>query len=130
MSVRGGSVVPRSDAEDSMDVEVGRDAAPARAPRESLGSQLLGRHDMDVDLDLLSYRSREASEHPFAADMSVDLHPELGELDLGLDFGDGERTPSEPGMDLEQALTPRMTPPELTPSRACKYPFMPVRHNP
>ncbi|KAI0085154.1 Rec8 like protein-domain-containing protein [Irpex rosettiformis] len=118
VSVRGGSVVPRSEAEDSMEVEVGRDAARTRPPRESLASQLLGRHDMDADLDLLSYRSREESEHPFAGDMSVDLHPELGELDLGLDFGDGERTPSEPGMDLDQVPTPRMTPPELTPSRA------------
>ncbi|KAI0690110.1 Rec8 like protein-domain-containing protein [Cytidiella melzeri] len=118
VSVRGGSVVPHSEAEDSMDVEIGRDAAPVRPARESLASQLLGRRDMDLDLDELSYRSREASEHPFVADMSIDLHPELGDLDLGLDFGDGERPLSEPGMDIDQQLTPRLTPPELTLSRA------------
>jgi cohesin complex subunit SCC1 len=116
VSVRAGSVMTRSE-EDSMEVEVGRDAAPVRNARESLGSQLLGRRDMDIDLDVLSYRSREASEHPFAADMSIDLHPELGELDLGLDFGDIER-PDESVMDLDPQRTPRLTPPELTPSRA------------
>jgi len=101
-----------------MEVEVGRDAAPTRPARESLASHLLGRRDMDMDLDALSYRSRDASEQPFAAEMSLDLHPELGELDLGLDFGDGERPLSEPDMQLDMQPTPRMTPPELTPSRA------------
>ncbi|KAI0339813.1 hypothetical protein BDW22DRAFT_1486520 [Trametopsis cervina] len=120
VSIRGGSVVPRSEAEESMEMEVGRDAAPQRPARESMASQLLGRRGMDSDLDILSYHSRDPSEQPFAADMSLDLHPELGELDLGLDFGDLDRALSEHDMDVdrEQQLTPRLTPPELTLSRA------------
>lgn len=126
LSVRGRSVQPHDD-EDSMEIEVGRDAAAPRGSRESLGSHLMGRRGASMDVDVLSYRSRDPSEQPFAADMSLDLHPELGELDLadfGLDFGDGPKTPREQSheveMDLEQQLTPRLTPPELTLSRACK----------
>lgn len=96
--------------DDSMSVGVGRDAALSRALRESLGSHLLGPQGGDADFDLMSNRSREPSEHPFGADMNMDLDfgPDIGgmDLDLGLDFGDKPLS--------EHAPTPR-----LTPSRAC-----------
>ncbi|OBZ70610.1 Cohesin subunit rad21 [Grifola frondosa] len=97
--------------DDSMSVEVGRDAAMPRAARESLDSHLLGRNGADLDLDLLSNRSREASEHPFGADIDMDFGPDIGgmDLDLGLDFGDKPLS--------EHAPTPR-----LTPSRAYTAP--------
>lgn len=95
--------------DDSMSVEVGRDAALPRGARESLDSHLLGRQGIDLDLDLLSNKSREPSEHPFGADMDLDFGPDIGgmDLDLGLDFGDKPLS--------EHAPTPR-----LTPSRACE----------
>lgn len=95
--------------EDSMSVEFGRDAAPARRPRESLASHLLGRPGGDADLDILSVRSREASMQPFRDDMDFGFGPDMGDIDIGISF--------EP-MD-DQAPTPRT--PRLTPSRACKF---------
>lgn len=92
--------------EDSMSVEFGRDAAPARRPRESLASHLLGRPGGDADLDILSVRSREASMQPFRDDMDFGFGPDMGDIDIGISF--------EP-MD-DQAPTPRT--PRLTPSRA------------
>ncbi|KZT10731.1 uncharacterized protein LAESUDRAFT_741159 [Laetiporus sulphureus 93-53] len=94
--------------DDSMSIEVGRDAVAPRAPRDSLDSHLLGKPGADTDLDLMSVRSREASEHPFGGDMDLDFGPDAGgmDIDLGLSF--------EPFN--EQAATPRT--PRLTPSRA------------
>ena len=91
---------PPHEDDESMEIEFGRDAAPPRPPRESLGSELLGRGDDQMDIDILSHRSREPSEHPFDADMTLELGPDI---DLGLDFGDHEQTP------------------RLTPSRACEF---------
>ena len=102
-------MVRSEEADESMDIEYGREA-PARHPRESLDSHLLGRRgdEMDIDLDVQSYRSREASEHPFAADVDLDLGlgAGLGDLDLGISFD---------GLPAEGEQTPR-----LTPSRACE----------
>src|SRR5712671_764180 len=52
----------RSEADD-MSVEVGRDAAPPREPRESLDSHLL-KQGAD-ELEMLSHHSRAPSEHHF-----------------------------------------------------------------
>ncbi|KAH9948687.1 Rec8 like protein-domain-containing protein [Amylocystis lapponica] len=94
-----------AEEDDDMSVGVARDAAPRRAFRESMGSHLLGR-GADADLDLMSNRSREPSEHPFGADINMDLDfgPDIGgmDLDLGLDFGDKPLS--------EHAPTPRLTP--------------------
>lgn len=90
-----------------MDIEFGRDAAPMRPPRESLDSHLMGPRRPE-DLDFLSHRSREPSEHPFGDDL--DFGPAIGDemdLDLGLDFG-----------DRQQSEAPKT--PQLTPSRQCK----------
>ncbi|PSS07200.1 hypothetical protein PHLCEN_2v3483 [Hermanssonia centrifuga] len=110
----------RYEEDDSMDVGVGRDAFAPRLPRESLDSHLLGRPDMDMELDVLSYRSREPSEHPFAGDMNIDFGPGDMELDLGLDFGDKplsehERTPQLTPSRASSPLTepPRTPPPDV-----------------
>jgi cohesin complex subunit SCC1 len=84
------------DADETMSVEVGRDAGPPRAARESLDSHFLGRaHD---DFELLSNKSRENSEHP-NVDMGFGPDLEDMEIDLGLDFGpvpgDREKTPGQ-----------------------------------
>ena len=100
---------PAPEEEESMEVEMGRDAAPLRALRESLDSHLIGPRGDEMDLDILSHRSREPSEHPFGGDAGLDFGPDLGmDIDLGIDFGD--RAPSE-----------REQTPHLTPSRACEY---------
>ncbi|THH10501.1 hypothetical protein EW145_g1287 [Phellinidium pouzarii] len=81
-----GDDVDRTRPEDeTMSVEVGRDAM--RSPRASLDSHVFGKGL--PDMDILSTRSREASEHPFGTDM--DFGGDLGgmDIDLGLDFGDG-----------------------------------------
>lgn len=96
-------------------VEVGRDAPPPRNARESLDSALIRhRRAADKDLDTFSYGSREASEHPFGADMDVDMPfgPDVigVDLDLGLDFGDG--------LPSEREKTPGQT---RSPSRMCKF---------
>lgn len=99
--------------DETISVEMGRDAALPRSPRESLGSHLLGKDG--VDLDILSNRSREASEHPLDAGLDMDFGGDLGgmDIDLGLDFGDGaigDSTLDEVN-GREQARSP---------SRACK----------
>jgi hypothetical protein len=68
--------------EDSMAMEMARDAAPARSARESLASALQVRTD-GADLDGLSMRTREGGDF---GDMEMDI----GEVaaDLNLDFGD------------------------------------------
>lgn len=76
-------------------VGVGRDAGNFN---ESIGGQFNGGNmDIDMDLDLLSHRSksRDASEHPFGADMDIDL-PDFGGMDLG-EMGIGfDLPPSDP----------------------------------
>ncbi|KAH9033135.1 Rec8 like protein-domain-containing protein [Lactarius hengduanensis] len=92
----------RSEADD-LSVEVGRDAAPPRAPRESLDSHLLGQGVEEVEL--LSHHSRAPSEHPFANDLDFGFGPEEGlNIDLDLDFGD--RPVSEGGKTPEQTRSP------------------------
>ncbi|TCD70338.1 sister chromatid cohesion protein 1 [Steccherinum ochraceum] len=107
------------EADDTMEVEVGRDAGFSRGIRESLGSHLLG--DRRDDLDLLSHRSREASQ---LGDMN-DFGPDIGdmEIDLGLDFGDQpmeliEGPVVEPAEPLGENPFDREATPQLTPSRA------------
>ena len=88
----------RSEADD-LSVEVGRDAAPLRAPRESLDSHLLGKGP--EELEVLSHHSRAPSENPFADDMGFGFGPEEGlNIDLDLDFDDhpvseGGKTPEQ-----------------------------------
>lgn len=102
--------------DETMSVEVGRDAASFRSPRASIGSHLLGKdHD-----DALSMRSREQSEHNFGNDMDLDFGPDVAgmELDLGLDFGDAPADvsmaepvlPEQPGQEKEKSV-----------SRACQF---------
>lgn len=99
--------------EDAMSVDgsigVGRDAA---GHRDSIHSHLLGRKSVDVDMDILSNRSktRELSEHPFDVDVDMDL-PDFGGVDLG-DFGIGFDPPPQENMDK----TPGQT---RASSRAC-----------
>jgi hypothetical protein len=66
--------------------------------------------------DFFSNRSREPSEHPFGADMDVDMGfgPDMGvmDIDLGIDFGD------RPLSDREK--TPEQT---RSPSRMCTLRF-------
>lgn len=78
---------------------------------------MIGRkHAADKDIDVFSYRSREASEHPFGPEMDVDMPfgPDIAgaELDLGLDFGDG--------LLSEREKTPGQT---RSPSRMCRLIF-------
>lgn len=100
----GGPRSATGEADES--VEFGRDAAPMRRARDSLASHLLGKGDMemDVDLDLMSRGSRAPSEQPFNADMDLGLGPDatmdLG--DFGISFGgddhpmsDREKTPGQ-----------------------------------
>ncbi|KAI0256407.1 Rec8 like protein-domain-containing protein [Lactifluus subvellereus] len=88
---------------DDMSVEVGRDAAPPRAARESLDSHLLGK-DGD-EPEMFSHHSRAPSEHPFGHDMDFGFGPEEGlNIDLDLDFGD--RPISEGGKTPEQTRSP------------------------
>jgi cohesin complex subunit SCC1 len=105
---------PRDRSEvDNMSVEVGRDAAPPRAPRESLDSHLFKQGG--DELDMLSHLSRAPSEHPFGDDMDFGFGPEAGlNIDLDLDFGD--RPVSEGGKTPEQTRSP---------SRACGYHSVP-----
>ena len=77
------------DANDKLDmisldesVGVGRDAGQHR---DSLGQELLARHDILIEPDLLSHasKSRENSEQPFDMAMDVDV-----DLNLGIGFDD------------------------------------------
>jgi len=101
-----------------MSVEMGRDAA---GPRDSLGSHLIGRGDLDLDMDLLSNRSksRDPSEHPFGADVDMDFGPDLGgmDLDLGVDFGDHPLTDREktPGQTRSSRASSPLSEPPPTP---------------
>ncbi|EGO00064.1 hypothetical protein SERLA73DRAFT_52994, partial [Serpula lacrymans var. lacrymans S7.3] len=118
----GDGPVSVSGGNDNMSVEVGRDAPTPRSFRESLDSHLMGRAGID-ELDIISQRSRELSEHPFGAEMDVDpgFGPDIGamEIDLGVDFGD--RPPSErektPGQtrSLSRMSSPLTEPPQTPP---------------
>lgn len=92
-------------------VGVGRDA-PGR--RDSIDSHLLGIQDMDVDVDLLSNRSksRALSEHPFRTDMDFEF-PDMGGVDLG-DLGVGF---GEPGINDLSKLPGQ----NKSSSRACAF---------
>jgi cohesin complex subunit SCC1 len=105
----GDEPTPRDRSEiDDMSVEVGRDAAPPRAPRESLDSHLLKQGG--DEFDVFSHHSRAPSEHPFGNDMDFGFGPDAGlNIDLDLDFGD--RPISEGGKTPEQTRSP---------SRACE----------
>jgi cohesin complex subunit SCC1 len=97
----GGEEANGIDANDKLDmisldesVGVGRDAGQHR---DSLGQDLLARHDMLVDPDLLSHasRSRDNSQQPFdaAMDMDVDMNLGIGFDDIPLDVM--ENTPGQ-----------------------------------
>ncbi|KAL4249516.1 rad21 family protein [Abortiporus biennis] len=109
----------RHEEDDSMSIGVGRDAAPMRGARESIGSHLLGpgEHDMDI----FSVRSREASEQPFHDD-NLDFG-DMMDIDLNLDKAIEEEM--QPAPAAEQVEPPEIGPmsdrektPVLTPSRA------------
>ncbi|KAG1808330.1 Rec8 like protein-domain-containing protein [Suillus variegatus] len=114
-------------------VEVGRDAPTPRSARESLDSRMMGQGGEGEDF--FSNRSREPSEHPFGADMDVDMGfgPDMGnmDIDLGIDFGDRpssdrEKTPGQtrsPSRMSSPLTEPPPTPPPdllLTPKAAAQ----------
>ena len=97
----GGEEANGIDANDKLDmisldesVGVGRDAGQHR---DSLDQDLLARHDMLLDPDLLSHatKSRDNSEQPFEAamDMDVDMNLGIGFDDIPLDVM--ENTPGQ-----------------------------------
>ncbi|KAG6899970.1 hypothetical protein C0993_004738 [Termitomyces sp. T159_Od127] len=102
-------------------VGVGRDAG---SRRDSIHSYLLGRNGMDIDMDVMSNRSksREHSEHPFDNDVNMDF-PDLAGMDLG-DFGIGfddlppagenEKTPGQTRAS-SRASSPLSEPPATPP---------------
>ena len=98
-----GSEAPGPEDE-TMSVEVGREAAPPRAPRESLDSRLLGQGR--DDLDVLSTVSRAVSEQPFD------------------DFGIGAGDLTIEGLTFDDVALPVISDREKTPgqtTRACKF---------
>ena len=107
------------EADETMSVEVGRDAMSHRSARESIGSHLIGMDNFD--LDILSHRSksREASEHP----MDVDFGADFGgmDIDLGLDFGDMGDTTLGTALGAGEGENPEQQQPPRSPSRACEY---------
>jgi len=88
--------------EDSLAVELGRDAMDHRSAQESIVSVLRG----DADLDRLSVHSKEPPESRFD---DLDMNIDFGEaaMDLGIDFG---------GAEFGAASEPEKTPGV---SRAC-----------
>ncbi|KAF7428360.1 sister chromatid cohesion protein 1 [Pleurotus ostreatus] len=93
----------RQDSDDQMSIGVGRDAP---GETESVASHLMGRNGMDLDILSNRSRSRAPSEHPFGADMNIDMDfPDFGGVDLGdlgigfedhhLDLGEREKTPGQ-----------------------------------
>ncbi|TFK53683.1 hypothetical protein OE88DRAFT_1626643, partial [Heliocybe sulcata] len=108
-----GDGASRLEGDDSMSVEMGRDAASHRSARESIDSRFIGKGGAALDLDMLSQRSR--SEQPFGADVDMDFGPDLGgmDIDLGLDFGDG---PGATGAgDVTMEAEPQQSDREKTP---------------
>ena len=90
--------------DETMSIEVGREAAPPRAPRESIDSRLFGRGRDDADI--LSAASRAVSEQPFD--------------DFGLGVGDL----TIEGLTFDDVAVPVTSDREKTPgqtTRACKF---------
>lgn len=107
----GGARTPSALGEDPDEsVEVGRRAASMRHARDSLASHLIGKGDMemDIDIELTSRRSRAPSEQPFNSDMDLGLGHEPMDLgDFGITFGGGEDQPmSEHEKTPEQTRSP------------------------
>ena len=98
-----GSETPGPEDE-TMSIEVGREAAPPRAPRESLDSRLLGRGR--GDLEGLSAVSRAVSEQPYD------------------DFGLGAGDLTIEGLTFDDVALPVISDREKTPgqtTRACRF---------
>ena len=74
-----------------MSVEVGRDAMTPHSERASVASHLLANR-LDGDLELLSNKSREPSEHDFGVDMDLAIG---FELDGFAGFGAASDLPGE-----------------------------------
>lgn len=90
--------------DETMSIEVGREAAPPRAPRESIDSRIFGRGRDDADI--LSNASRAVSEQPFD--------------DFGLGVGDL----TIEGLTFDDVAVPVTSDREKTPgqtTRACKF---------
>lgn len=112
------SSISAKDDEMSVDdsVGVGRDAS---GHRESIGSHLLGRDLPEVEMDILSRRSktREPSEHPLDVEMAL---PDLEGIDLGIGFDDVplpdiiEKTPGQTRAS-SRASSPLSEPPVTPP---------------
>ena len=104
------------EGDETMSVEIGRDAMSHRSARESIGSHLLGKDN--ADFDVLSHRSksRDASEHP----MDIDFGADFGgmDIDLGLDFGETGDTTMGTKLGADEEGEGR--PPARSPSRACE----------
>lgn len=98
-----GSEAPGPEDE-TMSIEVGREAAPPRPPRESIDSRLFGRGRDDVDV--LSAVSRAVSEQPFD------------------DFGLGAGDLTIEGLTFDDVAVPVISDREKTPgqtTRACEW---------
>ena len=101
------------EGDETMSVEVGRDAAAMGSPRLSIDSNVLGKNYQD---DILSHRSREGSVNPFGDfDMGND---DLGQLDLGLSF-DMDNNLGEPGETGGETVEGGAE--GRSPSRACSF---------
>lgn len=107
-----------SEADESMDIEYGRDAAVARHPRESLDSYLMERRGAEeMDIDAPSYRSREPSLHPFGDD-DLGLGGEdinLEDLAIGFDVPPPELE-QVPALSPSRASSPLTEPPRTPPA--------------
>ena len=98
-----GSEAPGPEDE-TMSIEVGREAAPARAPRESIDSRLFGQGRDEADI--ASVVSRAVSEQPFD------------------DFGLGAGDLTIEGLTFDDVVVPVISDREKTPgqtTRACQY---------
>ena len=105
------------DDDDNLSIEYNRDAPVLRDPRASLDSALLDQRDKDFDV--LSTRSRDASEAGFGGNFDLDLIPDdMGmDLDHGLSFGDELLIDKEPLIDLP--IDKEQTPALVKSSRVC-----------
>ena len=98
-----GSEAPGPEDE-TMSIEVGREVAPARAPRESIDSRLFGQGRDEADI--ASVVSRAVSEQPFD------------------DFGLGAGDLTIEGLTFDDVVVPVISDREKTPgqtTRACQY---------
>ncbi|KAK7472631.1 sister chromatid cohesion protein 1 [Stygiomarasmius scandens] len=125
-----GPVQDEEQNQDSMSVDgsvgVGRDAG---AHLDSIDAQFMDQDLGNMDLDILSNksRSREPSEHPFGAEMNLDVPDfegiDLGDLGIGFDDNDvnmnglpaeGEKTPGQT-RSPSRASSPLTEPPATPP---------------